>query len=101
MAKSIKYHEAAYPEEGGEDNEKNSFQRIYDVVRQIPRGKVATYGQVARLAGNPLPVGDAVVSVNKMRRFTLISSCRRATCISPTRPFAAFGPLQAFAFPHR
>ncbi len=53
MAKSIKYHEAAYPEEGGEDNEKNSFQRIYDVVRQIPRGKVATYGQVARLAGNP------------------------------------------------
>ena len=55
MAKSIKYHEAAYPEEGGEDNEKNSFQRIYDVVRQIPRGKVATYGQVARLAGNPRP----------------------------------------------
>lgn len=53
MAKSIKYHEVAYPEEGGEDNEKNSFQRIYDVVRQIPRGKVATYGQVARLAGNP------------------------------------------------
>ena len=53
MAKSIKYHEAAYPEEGGEDKGKNSFQRIYDVVRQIPRGKVATYGQVARLAGNP------------------------------------------------
>ena len=53
MMKSIKYHEAAYPEEVGGDNEKNSFQRIYDVVRQIPRGKVATYGQVARLAGNP------------------------------------------------
>ena len=28
------------------------FARIYDVVRQIPRGKVATYGQVAALAGN-------------------------------------------------
>ena len=49
MMKSIKYHEAAYPEEVGGDNEKNSFQRIYDVVRQIPRGKVATYGQVAGL----------------------------------------------------
>ena len=28
------------------------FERIYQVVRQIPRGKVATYGQVAALAGN-------------------------------------------------
>lgn len=32
---------------------KNSFERIYDVVRQIPYGKVATYGQIAMLAGNP------------------------------------------------
>ena len=30
-----------------------TFERIYDVVRQIPKGKVATYGQVALLAGNP------------------------------------------------
>ena len=27
--------------------------RIYEVVRQIPRGCVASYGQVAFLAGNP------------------------------------------------
>ena len=27
--------------------------RIYDAVKQIPRGKVATYGKVAELAGNP------------------------------------------------
>ena len=32
--------------------EKNSYEKIYDVVRQIPRGRVATYGQVAELAGN-------------------------------------------------
>ncbi len=31
----------------------NSFERIYEVVRQIPYGRVATYGQIARLAGNP------------------------------------------------
>lgn len=31
----------------------STFERIYDVVCQIPRGKVATYGQIARLAGNP------------------------------------------------
>ncbi|MBR4157626.1 MAG: MGMT family protein [Oscillospiraceae bacterium] len=27
--------------------------RIYEVVRDIPRGQVMSYGQVARLAGNP------------------------------------------------
>jgi methylated-DNA-protein-cysteine methyltransferase-like protein len=30
-----------------------SYQRIYAVVRKIPRGRVATYGQVANLAGLP------------------------------------------------
>jgi methylated-DNA-protein-cysteine methyltransferase-like protein len=28
-----------------------SYQRIYAVVRRIPKGRVATYGQVARIAG--------------------------------------------------
>lgn len=31
----------------------STFEKIYNVVKQIPRGKVATYGQVALLAGNP------------------------------------------------
>ena len=31
----------------------SAFKKIYDVVCQIPKGKVATYGQVASLAGNP------------------------------------------------
>lgn len=29
------------------------FDKIYKVVCSIPKGKVATYGQVAMLAGNP------------------------------------------------
>ena len=29
------------------------FERIYEVVRRIPYGKVATYGHVAAMAGNP------------------------------------------------
>ena len=32
--------------------EKNSYEKIYEVVKQIPKGCVATYGQVATLAGN-------------------------------------------------
>ena len=30
-----------------------TFEKIYEVVRHIPEGRVATYGTVARLAGNP------------------------------------------------
>ncbi len=29
------------------------FERIYEVVKSIPKGRVATYGMVAMLAGNP------------------------------------------------
>ena len=34
---------------GGSDR----YSRIYAIVRRIPRGRVATYGQVAALAGMP------------------------------------------------
>lgn len=34
------------------EQEKNTFEKIYEVVKQIPKGNVATYGQVAALAGN-------------------------------------------------
>lgn len=33
-------------------SEKNTFDKIYEVVRMIPKGSVASYGQVAALAGN-------------------------------------------------
>ncbi len=31
----------------------STFQRVYDVVKCIPPGQVTTYGQIARLLGNP------------------------------------------------
>lgn len=31
----------------------NTFDKIYDVVKKIPKGKVCTYGCVAAMAGNP------------------------------------------------
>jgi methylated-DNA-protein-cysteine methyltransferase-like protein len=34
-------------------NEKTYTQRVVEVVTGIPRGKVATYGQLAAMAGNP------------------------------------------------
>ena len=40
----------------------NSFEKIYKVVSQIPKGKVATYKKVAEIAGikNPRVVGFAM-----------------------------------------
>jgi methylated-DNA-protein-cysteine methyltransferase-like protein len=29
----------------------SSYERIYEIVRQVPAGRVATYGQIAALAG--------------------------------------------------
>lgn len=40
-----------------------SYERIYEVVRSIPKGRVATYGQVAEqagLPGHPRQVGYAL-----------------------------------------
>ena len=34
------------------NEQKATFTRIYEVVKQIPYGKVATYGQIASLAGS-------------------------------------------------
>jgi len=31
----------------------STFDHIYSLVRRIPKGRVATYGQIARLAGAP------------------------------------------------
>ena len=35
----------------GKSAKQSRWEHVYAVVRRIPRGKVATYGQVARLAG--------------------------------------------------
>ena len=31
----------------------NFFEQVYEIVRNIPEGKVATYGQIAAMTGNP------------------------------------------------
>lgn len=31
----------------------NFYDKVYEVVKRIPKGKVATYGQIAWMVGNP------------------------------------------------
>lgn len=44
--------------------EKSVYQRIYNTIKQIPSGRVASYGQIARLVSNCTPrmVGYALAA---------------------------------------
>lgn len=34
------------------DINKNFFENVYDLVKKVPKGKVVTYGEIARAIGN-------------------------------------------------
>jgi methylated-DNA-protein-cysteine methyltransferase-like protein len=51
--KTFTSHRAEQPARSPRSAEERRWERIYAVVRRIPRGRVATYGQVATLAGLP------------------------------------------------
>ena len=45
------------------------FERVYALARQIPEGRVATYGQLARIVGTtPRAVGFAMAAANEETR---------------------------------
>ena len=47
--------------------EPNFFERVYRVVRQIPPGKVASYGQIAALLGHPQAARTVGWALNALR----------------------------------
>jgi methylated-DNA-protein-cysteine methyltransferase related protein len=63
--------------------------KVYDLARQIPKGKVATYGQLAALAGSP---GAA----------RAVGMCMKTNTDAPRTPchrvVASDGSLTGFAF---
>ncbi|HWY78744.1 MAG TPA: MGMT family protein [Candidatus Sulfotelmatobacter sp.] len=50
--------------------------KVYEFAKQIPRGKVATYRQLARLAGNPLAARAVGMCMKKNPDLTTIP-CHR------------------------
>ena len=48
------------------DKKKNTYQRIYEIIKRIPAGKVATYGLIAQMEGTCTPrmVGYALYNAN-------------------------------------
>ena len=51
-------------------------EQVYEITRWIPQGKVATYGQIARLAGKP-KAARAVGVFMKTNPFAPIVPCHR------------------------
>ena len=54
------------------DRESSSYDRIYAVIRRVPRGRVATYGQVARLAGLPGHARQVGYALHALRSSTAL-----------------------------
>ena len=51
---------------GEADELRSVFSRVYEIARQIPYGRVATYGQIAQIMGPPVTardVGDAMAAL--------------------------------------
>lgn len=47
--------------------EPSFFERVYRLVRQIPRGRVASYGQIAALLGHPQAARTVGWALNALR----------------------------------
>lgn len=50
----------------------NWYFRVYNVVRRIPRGKVASYGQVAALLGSPRSAQQVGWALNALKPGTTV-----------------------------
>ena len=74
-----------------------SYQKIYAVVSRIPRGRVATYGQVARLAslpGQARLVGYALSALEDGSRIPWHRVVNARGAISPRRDESPMATVQ-------
>ncbi|MDH3598133.1 MAG: MGMT family protein [Candidatus Tectomicrobia bacterium] len=77
-----------------EERPANFYERVYDLVRHVPRGKVVTYGQVAALLGAPYAaraVGYALRALSTGSDVPWHRVINREGQISPRHPAA--GPI--------
>ena len=65
-------------------------QQVYKVVQRIPAGKVATYGQVAQLAGSP-GAARAVGTAMKHNPDMTVTPCHRVVGSDGSMHGYAFG----------
>ena len=68
----------------------NFFEKVYEAVKRIPKGKVATYGQIALLCGSPRAARQVGYALH-VNPHPFIIPCHRVV-----NRFGALAP--AFAF---
>ena len=64
---------------------------VYEIVSQIPEGKVATYGQIAAMLGNPLAARVVGEAIRKVPEYLDIPSHRVVNKAGTMAPGYAFG----------
>ena len=69
----------------------NFFERVYDAVNQIPKGKVATYGQIAAVAGSPRAARQVGYALHVNPRPGIIPCHRVVNRFGGLAPAFAFG----------
>jgi methylated-DNA-protein-cysteine methyltransferase-like protein len=69
-------------------------EKVHHVVQNIPKGKVATYGQVASMAGNP-KAARAVGMTMSRNTNTKMTPCHRVVASNGKLTGYAFGGIQA------
>lgn len=75
---------------------KSFTERVYDVVRRIPRGKTMTYGQVAAAIGSPRASRAVGNALNKNRDLKNIP-CHRVVRSDGSTGGYAFGAKKKIA----
>lgn len=78
--------------------------RVFDVVRRIPRGRVASYGLVAELAGAPRAarqVGMVMRSGHGLPWWRVLAKDGRIVIQNPEYRFAQHAKLEAEGIPVR
>lgn len=71
--------------------QKSFNERVYEIAAKIPEGKVATYGQIAAMLGNPLAARAVGTAMSKTPEYMDIP-CHRVVSKSGTlAPSYAFG----------
>ena len=68
----------------------DSYDRIYAAVRKVPRGRVATYGQIARLAGLPGHARQVGYALHALKSSTSVPWQR----IINARGMISLGPMR-------
>lgn len=69
------------------------FKEVYEIVAQIPAGKVASYGQIAAMLGNPRAartVGWAMASAPSHLRLPCHRVVNKAGRLSPDPVFGGY-----------